>query len=123
MNFHRLRKLLKQDICADSGLKFKEQSVIVVNDAIATDSDIFDIFTLPLISGSSAKNLLDELNSIVLSRSLAEKVFPGQNPVGQEIVGVVNNTEQVFMVKGVFEDLPENSTFRTQCLAEQQVDT
>ncbi|MDP3002048.1 MAG: hypothetical protein Q8N38_02840, partial [Bacteroidales bacterium] len=69
-----------------------------------------------MISGSSDKNLLDDQNSIVLSRVLAEKVFPGQNPVGQEIVGVVNNAEQVFMVRGVFEDLPENSTFRTQCL-------
>ena len=97
-------------------LKLKDQSVIDVNDAIATNSDIFDIFTLPLISGSPAKYLLDEQNSIVLSRTLAEKLFPEQNPVGKEIVGVVNNTEQLFMVKGVFEDLPQNSTFRTTCL-------
>ncbi len=96
-------------------LKYKEE-IITVNDAIATDSDIFDIFTLPLLSGSADKNLLDDLNSIVLSNDLAKKVFPGQNPVGKEIIGLVNNTEQVFMVKGVFKDLPENSTFRTQCL-------
>jgi putative ABC transport system permease protein len=69
-----------------------------------------------LLSGSADKNLLDDLNSIVLSNDLAKKVFPGQNPVGKEIIGLVNNTEQVFMVKGVFKDLPENSTFRTQCL-------
>jgi putative ABC transport system permease protein len=96
-------------------LKFKEET-ITVNDAIATDSDIFDIFTLPLVGSSSDKNLLDDQNSIVISRSLAEKVFPGQNPVGKEIVGVINNAEQVLMIRGVFEDLPENSTFRTQCL-------
>jgi len=114
--FPQVEKAVKVRYMRGFRLKLKEQSVIVVNDAIATDSDIFDIFTLPLTSGSSARNLLDEQNSIVLSRTLAEKVFPGQDPVGQEIVGVVNNTEQVFMVKGVFEDLPQNSTLRTQCL-------
>jgi len=114
--FPQVEKAVKVRYMRGFRLKLKEQSVIAVNDAIATDSDIFDIFTLPLASGSSARNLLDEQNSIVLSRTLAEKVFPGQDPVGQEIVGVVNNTEQVFMVKGVFEDLPQNSTLRTQCL-------
>jgi putative ABC transport system permease protein len=97
-------------------LKLKDASVISVNDAIATGSDIFDIFTLPLANGIPGKNLLDDANSIVLSRSLAEKVFPGQDAVGKEIIGVVNNADQVFIVKGIFEDLPENSTFRTTCL-------
>ena len=114
--FPQIEKAVKVRYLRGIRLKLKEQSEIVVNDAIATDSDIFDIFTIELISGSSSKNLLDEPNSIVLSRTLAEKVFPGQNPVGQEIAGVINNTEQLLMVKGVFEDLPQNSTFRTQCL-------
>jgi putative ABC transport system permease protein len=113
--FPQIEKAVRVRYLRGFKLKLKEE-FIAVNDAIATDSDIFDIFTLPLISGSSDKNLLEDQNSIVLSRILAEKVFPGQNPVGQEIVGVVNNIEQVFMVKGVFKDLPENSTFRTQCL-------
>jgi putative ABC transport system permease protein len=97
-------------------LKLKDATIFTINDAIATNSDIFDIFTIPLIGGVSAKNLLDDENSIVLSKSLAEKIFPGHDPIGNEIIGIVNNTDQVFIVKGVFEDLPENSTFRTQCL-------
>jgi len=113
--FPQVEKAVRARYLRGFRLKVKEES-IAVNDAIATDSDIFDIFTLPLLSGSSEKNLLDDINSIVLSRDLAEKIFPGQNPVGKEIIGIVNNTEQVFMIKGVFEDLPENSTFRTQCL-------
>jgi len=99
------------------GFRLKvNESVFTLADVIATDSDIFDIFTLPLIYGSSQKNILDDLNSIVLSRSQAEKLFPGQDPVGKEVIGSVNNKEQVFMIRGVFEDLPENSTFRCQCL-------
>ena len=91
-------------------------NIFTLPDVIATNSDIFDIFTLPLIYGSSEKNLLDDLNSIFLSHNQAEKLFPGQNPVGKEIVGSVNNEDQVFMIHGVFKDLPENSTFRAQCL-------
>ena len=99
------------------GFRLKvNESDFTLADVIATDSDIFDIFTLPLIYGSSQKNMLDDLNSIVLSRTQAEKLFPGQDPVGKEVIGSVNNTEQVFIIRGVFEDLPENSTFRCQCL-------
>jgi putative ABC transport system permease protein len=114
--FPQVEKAVRTRYMRGFRLKLKDLSVMTVNDAIATDSEIFDIFTIPLLQGSSDNNLLDELNSIVLSRTLAEKLFPGQNPVGQEIVGVANNTEQLFVVKGVFEDLPQNSTFRTSCL-------
>ena len=96
-------------------LKVKEETISVI-DAFGSDSGIFDIFTLPLIYGDSGKNLIDDPNSIVLSRSLAKKIFADQNPVGNELVGVINDSTHVLIVQGVFEDLPENSTFRPQCL-------
>jgi putative ABC transport system permease protein len=100
-----------------NGFRLKvNDNIFILPDVIATDPDIFDIFTIPLIFGSSDDNLLADLNSLVLSRSQAEKLFAGQNPVGMDVTGTVNNVEQVFRVKGVFEDLPDNSTFRAQCL-------
>jgi putative ABC transport system permease protein len=100
-----------------NGFRLKvNDNIFILPDVIATDPDIFDIFTIPLIFGSSDDNLLADLNSIVLSRSQAEKLFAGQNPVGMDVTGTVNNVEQVFRVQGVFEDLPDNSTFRAQCL-------
>lgn len=113
--FPQIEKAARVRYAKGFSLKVKEEW-IKVNDALGTTSDIFDIFTLPVINGSLENNLLDEPNSIVLSRSLAEVVYPGQNPLGQEIIGLINDTEQVFIVKGIFEDLPENSTFRTSCL-------
>ena len=95
-------------------LKLKEE-FITVDGVIATDSDIFGIFTLPLTDGAEYKNLLDDQNSIVLSRNLAEKFFPGQNPIGKEISGMANNAEHIFVVRGVFENIPENSTLRANC--------
>jgi len=59
--------------------------------------------------------LLIDPSSIGLSRELAEKFFPGQNATGQKITGSVNNTVQVFIVTGVFENIPVNSTFKARC--------
>lgn len=87
-----------------------------VPDVVAADSEVFKIFTLPLIAGTSDNSFLDAQNSIVLSRSLADKIFPGQNPIGQEISAKAKDEENVFTVSGVFEDIPKNSTLRAQCL-------
>ena len=60
------------------------------------------------------------MNSIVLSRKLADQFFPGENPVGKELEGLINNSEQLFIVSGVFQDLPRNSTFRADCMVNGQ---
>ena len=112
--FPQIEKAIRVRPMRGFKLKLKDEMINVPN-AMATDSDIFDIFTLPLIMGSSHQNLLEDQNSIVLSRDLASKLFPGQNPVGKEIVGLANNQEHNFIVKGVFENIPKNSTLRAQC--------
>jgi putative ABC transport system permease protein len=99
------------------GLKLKlGDELINVSGAIATNNEVFDVFTIPLIEGASGSSLLNDQNSIVFSRELAEKFFPGQQATGKEISGIINNQEQVFMVTGVFEDIPVNSTLRAKCL-------
>ncbi len=113
-DFPQVEKAVRVRYMRGFRLKYNDE-IITVNDAIGTDSEIFDIFTLPLIAGSPDKDLLDDMNSIVMSRDLAEKIFPDQNPVGQEIEGIVNDTDQIFIVKAVFENIPSNSTLRTQC--------
>jgi putative ABC transport system permease protein len=113
--FPQIAKAIRVRRMSGFKLKLKDEYINVPN-AVGTDSEVFDIFTLPLISGNPHQNLLEDKNSIVLSRELSEKIFPGQNPIGKEIVGLVNNEEHVFIVNGVFENIPENSTFRAQCL-------
>jgi putative ABC transport system permease protein len=112
--FPQIEKAIRVRPMRGFKLKLKDEMINVPN-AMATDSDIFDIFTLPLLMGSSHQNLLEDQSSIVLSRDLALKLFPGQNPVGKDIVGLANNQEHNFIVKGVFENIPKNSTLRAQC--------
>ncbi len=98
------------------GFKLKlSEEYINVSEAIATHSEVFDIFTMPLIGTPFYKDLLKDKNSIVLSQEMADKFFPGEDPVGKEIEGFINNLEQVFIVSGVFEDIPRNSTFQADC--------
>jgi putative ABC transport system permease protein len=83
--------------------------------AISTNSEVFDIFTLQMIDGQSGSSLLEDKNSIVISRELANKLFGSISPVGKSIIGTISGSDNLFTVKGVFENIPENSTFRTQC--------
>lgn len=94
----------------------KEGEVFPIQSATAAGSDIFSIFTLKMIYGTSSEDLLDEKNSIVLSKELTDKIFPNENPVGKEILGLINGGENLFIIKGVYENVPENSTFRPICL-------
>ncbi len=99
-----------------TGFKLKlKNEFIDVPDAISTFSEVFDIFTLPLIDNASNHNLLEDPNSIVLSRDLAEKIFNTEDPVGKEIIAKVNDEDHLFVVTGIFENIQKNSSLRAQC--------
>ena len=77
---------------------------------ILTDSSLFDVFTLPMISGDP-KTALVHPNSVVLTESMAKKYFPGKDynlVVGQPIT--MDNTE-LYKVTGIIKDIPEASHF------------
>jgi ABC-type antimicrobial peptide transport system permease subunit len=65
-----------------------------------------EMFTLTMIHGT--RNGLMDMNSILLSRSMAIKFFNNENPVGK-IIRFDNKWD--LNVTGVFEDLPKNSVF------------
>lgn len=89
---------------------------IPVGRVVATSSEILHIFTIPLEGSTLYEEPLRDLNSIMLSRKMADRFFPGEDPVGKEIGALVDNEEQVFIVSGVFKDLPRNTTLKADCL-------
>ena len=99
------------------GFKLKMgDEYIDVRRPLATDSEVFDIFTIPINGSMLSEDPLREMNSIVISQSLADKFFPEEeDPVGREIEALVNNTEQILTVSGVFQDFPKNSSFQADC--------
>lgn len=72
------------------------------------DSTLFDVFTLPMISGNP-KTALTEPNSIVITESVARKYFDRTDVVGETLT--IDNT-QSRKITGVIKDLPSNMHFQ-----------
>ncbi|MEP2445730.1 MAG: ABC transporter permease [Balneola sp.] len=68
--------------------------------------DIPHILTLNMQKGT--RSVLENPGSIIISESLAGKLFNEENPMGRTIS---LNSSADLIIQGVFEDLPENSTF------------
>lgn len=98
----------------------QDENYINIRSALATDSDVFDIFTVPIIGSRLYDNPLKDLNSIVLSAKLATQLFHDVDPVGEELEILISNTEQVFVVSAVFKDFSRNSTFSPDCMVNCQ---
>ena len=76
------------------------------------DSTVFRIFTYPFIEGNAA-HALTEPNSIVISKTLADKYF-GKN--SSAIGKTLRTVYDVYKVTGVIQDVPHNSHLRFDML-------
>lgn len=85
-----------------------KKNQILVRYGYYSDQTAFDIFTFNFLEGNKA-NALNEPYSIVLSKSVAEKLFLGENAIGKQVYG---ENKVVFTVTGVYEDVPQRSTWR-----------
>lgn len=107
-----------------SDFKYVLQSSWNFNHALAYGDKIFlkpgsffepqvtDMLSLKMLSGS--KDGLKEMNSILISKSVATAVFGNDDPLGK-IIRVDNLSD--LKVTGVYEDLPDNTSFRElQCI-------
>ncbi|TMU55200.1 ABC transporter permease [Flagellimonas algicola] len=72
------------------------------------DSTLFKFFDLTMLVGNP-NNALSNPNTLVMTRTAAEKHFGINNTMGQKMV--INNS-QTFTVTGVIEDFPKNSFLR-----------
>ncbi|WP_423735095.1 ABC transporter permease [Chitinophaga caseinilytica] len=70
------------------------------------------VFSVPLLKGDAA-TVLSEPNTLLLSETVAKKLFGEEDPVGKN---VLRNQGKVFRVVGVYADLPENSHIHPQTL-------
>jgi len=93
-------------------ITYKDKKVFI-NDILYVDSTYFSIFDQQFIKGNP-KTALKNPNSIVLTRTAAEKIFGS-------VEEAYNKTLLMFdyqnnKVTGIIEDLPENSHFRYSAL-------
>lgn len=99
-------------------LTFQGNTVVRVNDELfkengffKTNSEALEVFAFDFISGNTNAPLSDP-NSILLSRSLAEKYFGGTEVVNKPItIG-----DHTYTIQGVYEDWPKNSHVNPKAL-------
>jgi putative ABC transport system permease protein len=73
-----------------------------------TDQDFLEMFGFPWLAGDPL-TALKEKNSIVITKKLAIKYFGNEDPLGKVLT---LNTKDAFVVTGVLEDLPKNSSMQ-----------
>ena len=89
-----------------------KESSIYETGIVAVDPAFLEIFSFPLLRGDP-RTVLDEPNSIVIDRAMADRYFGEEDPLGQTLT--LNNRTNL-QITGVLENVPANSSLRFQCL-------
>ena len=83
----------------------KDQNQFFEERVYLVDSTVFDIFTFEFVEGNP-ETALDAPNKVVLSQSVATKIFGNNSAVGQTLE---SDAEEPYEVTGVIKDMPRNS--------------
>jgi len=102
-----------------SALDKNEQEIRVR--AYGADQGIFDILTFNILRGDK-ENLLVSREDAVISKNLADILYPDDNPLGKELRLKGSGIDHSLSVSGVFENLPSNSTFKPDVLCSPEWD-
>ncbi|MCH7514891.1 MAG: ABC transporter permease [Bacteroidetes bacterium] len=87
---------------------FKKEINNIKEDNVSyADNNIFEIFTITFIYGDMA-TALEKPNTMIISKTVAEKHFGFENPIGLQMT---MDNDELYEVTGVFEELPVNSHF------------
>ncbi|GAA4275098.1 ABC transporter permease [Aquimarina gracilis] len=90
-------------------IRKRDESLNVKENGVAfTDSTFFKMFGIDLLHGD-ARTALTEPNTLVMTKTAAEKHFNLVNAVGQTLL---MDNEFTYTVTGVIEDMPKNSFLR-----------
>lgn len=84
-------------------------------DVFCAEPSFFKVFSFPLVKGDPGTSL-KEPNMLVLTRTLAQKYFRDEEPLGKTIEMQALGQKGFFKVTGVMENIPQNSHFRFDML-------
>ena len=89
--------------------KFENEKILGVN------NEVFNVFSYELIEGG--QNALSEINSIVLTESLARKIFGNKPAINNRI----DLDGEQYTVTGIMKDLPGNSDLQFDALTSIEI--
>ena len=92
-------------------LLFKKDDKVFRESGRCVSPEFLEIFTFPLIEGDP-RTALNEVQSVVISERMAVKFFGSDWAQNQSTLGQSMNIDgQEYLITGVFEDPPANSSF------------
>jgi putative ABC transport system permease protein len=97
-----------------TGVVLYEEKIFQENLTLV-DSAFLEMFTFPLVYGNETSALSND-QSLVLTQSHAQKYFGKQNPMGKSLTLSFGLISKDFIVTGVTEDVPLNSSIRFDIL-------
>ncbi|MBL6449544.1 ABC transporter permease [Fulvivirga sp. 29W222] len=95
-----------------SNIRIKDE--LFRTDIAYADEGLFDLFNFPLKSG--VKSDFGDKTKIFISSELATKYFGQEDALGKQITQVLDSSTLEFIVAGVFEKMPLNSSIQFDAL-------
>lgn len=92
-------------VLPQEGLFHYGEKNLVERQMLFADPNFFEFFSFPLLSGDK-KTVLEQPNSLVISRKISQKYFGSEDPIGK-IVEIDN--EYKFIVTGILGEWPNKS--------------
>lgn len=80
-------------------------------DAIYADPNFFNVFTFPVLAGSSS-TLLGNPNQVAISSNMAMKLFGNADCIGKTITMNAEGKQVPFQISGIFSRVPAHSTLQ-----------
>ncbi|WP_323756448.1 ABC transporter permease [Roseivirga sp.] len=94
-------------------VQYKDQSHYTEN-LVRVDTSFLKMFDFQMIEGNRY-SVFDEPNNLILSETLAKRIFGDENPIGQ-VIRTGEGDENQIKVTGVFADVPDNSHLQFDAL-------
>ncbi len=107
-----------QELCRVNGggeELIKKGGNVISESVLYADKSFFKLFSFPLQQGNP-KMALQQVNNIVITTAIAKKYFGNQNAMGKVMQINQNGKFEPFIISGVAEVTPQNSTIRFDVL-------
>ncbi|MFC1724485.1 ABC transporter permease [candidate division KSB1 bacterium] len=109
--FPQVKKYLRLNESSRLNALVRYKDNVFYESPLFTDEDFFSFFSFKIINGNP-ESVLQDVNSAVLTRSTAQKYFGDENPLGKTLSLTFGSRQMDFIVSGLSEDNPDNSSIK-----------
>ena len=89
------------------GLVGKSEESLFWEPGIFSDKNFFQVMSFPFVAGD-VNSALNDPNNIVITESLARKLFDNEDAMGKQIL----QRDEVYQVTGIIKDMPITSSIQ-----------